>query len=216
MGQISGPLTPCCSFLGEGGEDLSGFFRLDRDVMRSWVLMPALCQGAFMEGDERPQNDKVACSSIVWVLPGWYPCYSTIWRFICCILEEANLTRRVKRHGPKMNRSRKSAKGPRRRVTQENQEQTLVCDVSVYLGMRRCKNWGSWKSLPENISLSEALFCQFSQSREGLFSGFHPELLLGLLHFMTILPHSARNAHSQAWKRCFFFPDRPLNVLFLN
>ena len=31
----------------------------------------------------------MAYSSIVWVLPGWYPCYRTIWRFICCIIEEA-------------------------------------------------------------------------------------------------------------------------------
>ena len=43
--------------LGERGEDLSGFFRLDRDVMMSWVLMPVLHQGAFMEGDESPQSD---------------------------------------------------------------------------------------------------------------------------------------------------------------
>ena len=75
--------------LGERGEDLSGFFRLDRNVMMSWVLMPVIRQGAFMEGDESPQSDKVAYSSIVWVLPGWYPCYRTIWRFICCIIEEA-------------------------------------------------------------------------------------------------------------------------------
>ena len=32
-----------------------------------------------MEGDESPQNDKVACSSIVWVFPGGYSC-TTTWR----------------------------------------------------------------------------------------------------------------------------------------
>ena len=33
-----------------------------------------------MEGDESPQNDKVAWSSIVWVFPGGYSCYTTTWR----------------------------------------------------------------------------------------------------------------------------------------
>ena len=38
----------------EKGRDCSGFFWLDRGVMESWVPMPALSQGAFMEGDESP------------------------------------------------------------------------------------------------------------------------------------------------------------------
>ena len=62
---IGQTLGPCLSssrvmgtqVLGERGEDLSGFFRLDRDVMMSFVLMPVLHQGAFMEGDESPQSD---------------------------------------------------------------------------------------------------------------------------------------------------------------
>ena len=42
--------------------------------------LPALCQGAFTEGDESPQNDKAACSGIVWVLTGGYFCCTTTWR----------------------------------------------------------------------------------------------------------------------------------------
>ena len=34
----------------------------------SGLPLPALCQGAFMEGEESPWNNKVACFSIVWVL----------------------------------------------------------------------------------------------------------------------------------------------------
>ena len=49
---------------------------------------------------------------------------------ICCILEETNLTRKLKVCGPKINRNRKAAQG-----------RTLVCDVSVSLGVRRCKNF---------------------------------------------------------------------------
>ena len=60
-----------------------------------------------------------------------------------CILEETNLTRRLEIHGLKINTSRKTAEGPKRGASQENQGQTLVCDVGASLGMRRCKNWGS-------------------------------------------------------------------------
>ena len=35
---------------------------------------------------------------------------------ICCILEEINLTRKLKVHGPKINRSRKAAQGLARRT----------------------------------------------------------------------------------------------------
>ena len=34
----------------------------------SGFSLPAFCQGAFMEGEESPWNNKVACFSIVWVL----------------------------------------------------------------------------------------------------------------------------------------------------
>ena len=51
-------------------------------------------QGAFTEGDESPQDDEVACSSIVWVL-AYY-------------LEKKNLTRKLKIYGPKINRCRKA------------------------------------------------------------------------------------------------------------
>ena len=44
--------------------------------------LPALCQGAFMEGDESLQNDKMVCFSIVWVLAREYSCYATTWRFV--------------------------------------------------------------------------------------------------------------------------------------
>ena len=44
--------------------------------------LPALCQGAFMEGDESPWNDKVACFSIVWMLAKKYSCQIITWRFV--------------------------------------------------------------------------------------------------------------------------------------
>ena len=46
----------------------------------SWAsgfLLPALCQGVFMEGDASPWNDKVACFSIVWVLVREHSCHTT-------------------------------------------------------------------------------------------------------------------------------------------
>ena len=55
-----------------------------------------------MKGDESPQDDEVACSSIVWVL-AYY-------------LEKKNLTRKLKIYGPKINRSRKAAGGLARRT----------------------------------------------------------------------------------------------------
>ena len=33
--------------------------------------------------------------------------------------------------------------GYRRGANQENQDQKSICEVSVFLGMRRCKNLGS-------------------------------------------------------------------------
>ena len=42
-----------------------------KTTLASWgsgLPLPVLCQDAFMEGDESPWNDTVACFSIVWVL----------------------------------------------------------------------------------------------------------------------------------------------------
>ena len=107
---------------GERGGDCSGFFLLDRSIVGSWVPKPALCQGAFEEEDESPWNDHTACSSVVCVLTGCYPCCSTIWRF-SYILEETNFTRKLDIHGPKINRSRKATKGSGRGASLENQDQ---------------------------------------------------------------------------------------------
>ena len=71
---------------------------------------PGLCPGAFMQRDERPWNDKgdlfQHCLDVgqgIFLL--WYHLG------ICCILEETNLTRKLKVRGPKMNRSRKLLRG---------------------------------------------------------------------------------------------------------
>ena len=55
---------------------------------------------------------------------------------VVLLLGETNLTRKLKIHSPKINKRRKAAEG----VSQENQVQTLTHDISVSLGMRRCKN----------------------------------------------------------------------------
>ena len=67
--------------IGERGQNCSGFFLLDRKVVGSWVPMPTLHQGAFLEGDESLWNEKTACSSVVRVSTIWYPCCISIWRF---------------------------------------------------------------------------------------------------------------------------------------
>ena len=114
--------------------------------MGSCIPVPALCQGAFAEGDESLQNDKVTCSSAVCVLTGCYPCCSNNWSFIYHILDETNSTRRLEIHGPKINRSRKTAKGPRKEASQDSQDQTLARDVSVSLGMRKMQELGLMKT----------------------------------------------------------------------
>ena len=58
-----------------------------------------------MEGEESPQSDKAACSSIVWVLAGWMDI------LVVLLLGETNLTRKLKIHSPKMNKCRKAAEG---------------------------------------------------------------------------------------------------------
>ena len=118
--------------IGERTNDHSSFFKLDRSIVGPWVPVPALCQGTFMKGRERPWNDR-ACPSTVWVLAKGYSCHTTTWTFICCVLEERNLERMLKMCGPKINRSREAAKGPRRGASQENQDQTLVHNVKLFL-----------------------------------------------------------------------------------
>ena len=130
------------------------FFRLNKGIIGSWVPVPALWQGAFTEGDESPQNNKAACSSIVWVLARWYSCSAIIWRFICCILEKTNLPRSLKIHGLKINRSRKVAKWLRRGASQENQNKTLVCGIKCFSRDEKIQELESWKSLPENMKAS--------------------------------------------------------------
>jgi len=58
--------------------------------------------------------------------------------FVVLLLGKTSL-RKLKIHGPKINRSRESRGG----AIQENQVQTLVHDITVSLGMRRCKNLDS-------------------------------------------------------------------------
>ena len=64
------------------GNDHSGFFRLYRVSWGSGFPLPALCQGAFTEGDESSWNNKVTCFSIIWVLVREYSCPTTTWRFV--------------------------------------------------------------------------------------------------------------------------------------
>ena len=58
-----------------------------------------------MEGEESPQSDKAACSSIVWVFAGWMDI------LVVLLLGETNLTRKLKIFGSKINRSRKATEG---------------------------------------------------------------------------------------------------------
>ena len=48
----------------------------------SGFSLPALSPGTFTEEDESPWNDKVACSSTVWVLAREYSCQTITWRFV--------------------------------------------------------------------------------------------------------------------------------------
>lgn len=58
--------------------------------------------------------------TLSWVLTRQYSCV-TIWRFICYFLEETNIMRRIN-----MDKSRRVAKVPRRKASQENQAPTLI------------------------------------------------------------------------------------------
>ena len=66
---------------------------------------------------------------------------------ICCILEETNLKRNLKIHGPKINRSREAAKGPRGGANQGNQDQTLVHDVNCFSRYEKMHTFWAHKSL---------------------------------------------------------------------
>ena len=66
----------------ERGNNHSRFFRLYRGVVGLWVFFACSLSGWFMEGDESPGNDKVACFSIVWVLAREHSCCTTTWRFV--------------------------------------------------------------------------------------------------------------------------------------
>ena len=88
--------------------------------------LPALCQGAFMEGDESPWNDKVTCFSIGQVFVGQGKFLSNYHLEICCIPDETNLTRNLKVHGPKINRNRKAAQELARRIRTRHWFVTLV------------------------------------------------------------------------------------------
>ena len=74
-----------------------------------------------MEGEESPQSDKAACSSIVWVFAGWMDI------LVVLLLGETNLTRKLKIYGPKINRCRKAAGGLARRTRSKHWFVTLVC-----------------------------------------------------------------------------------------
>ena len=133
MDQIFSPLTPCSwitvylslswamgtQVIGERADDCSGFFKLDRGVVGFWVPVadPSGWSqlGYIYRGDESPWSDKTSCSTTVWVLAWWYSCCTTSGR-LSCILEERNLTRRLRIYGPKINRSRKAAKRLARRT----------------------------------------------------------------------------------------------------
>ena len=78
-----------------------------------------------MQGDENPWNDKVTCFSIV-LSVGQGIVLSYYHLEICCILEETNLTRKLKVCGPKINRSRKAAQGLARRTRPRPWFVTLV------------------------------------------------------------------------------------------
>ena len=73
-----------------------------------------------MEGGKSPQNDKAACSSIVWVLAGWMDI------LVVLLLGETNLTRKLKIYSPKINRLRKAVVGLARRTGSRYWFVTLV------------------------------------------------------------------------------------------
>ena len=109
------------------GRSLSGYFLLGRDVIGALGSRRLLSVRVSLDRGSRLHGTLMAaCASVFRVLMGWYPCRLTIWRFICCILEETNLTKRLKIYGLKISKSRKAITGPRKGVSQQNQDQILV------------------------------------------------------------------------------------------
>ena len=102
------------SLRGKGAMTTLASSRCTGPSCGSGFPLPALCQGAFMEGDESPWNVKVTCFSIVQVFVGQGIFLSYYHLEICCILEEIN--KKVKGNGPKINRSGKAAEGLARRI----------------------------------------------------------------------------------------------------
>ena len=56
---------------------------------------------------------------------------------------------------------------------------SLVNSFSAFSKCGKMQEFRFIKFSPENIQLSEGLFCQFSQSTESLIPDLHPELLSG-------------------------------------
>ena len=109
----------------KGRRSFSGCLLLGGGIVGPWVPVACSLPGCTWWGGGTPWTVMAACLSVVQVFTGRYSCCITIWKFICCILEETDLTRRLKIHGPKVSRSRKAALGPIKGVRQENQDQIL-------------------------------------------------------------------------------------------
>ena len=73
-----------------------------------------------MEEEESPQNDKAACSSIVWMLAVRMDI------LVVLLLGETNLTRKLKLYSPKINIRRKAVVGLARRTRSRHWFVTLV------------------------------------------------------------------------------------------
>ena len=73
-----------------------------------------------MEEEESPQNDKAACSSIVWMLA------VRMEILVVLLLGETNLTRKLKLYSPKINIRRKAVVGLARRTRSRHWFVTLV------------------------------------------------------------------------------------------
>ena len=73
-----------------------------------------------MKGGESPQNNKAACSSIVWMLAVRMDI------LVVLLLGETNLTRKLKLYSPKINIRRKAVVGLARRTKPRHWFMTLV------------------------------------------------------------------------------------------
>ena len=73
-----------------------------------------------MEEEESPQNDKAACSSIVWMLAVRMDI------LVVLLLGETNLTRKLKLYSPKINIRRKAVVGLARKTRSRHWFMTLV------------------------------------------------------------------------------------------